>query len=224
MMARSPIEQALNAAELRAGFLRYTREAYALLPAMAHPRILEVGCGSGSATLELVRLSGSEVVAIDPDAAALSELRRRLEAEGLGNRVEVRNTSLCDVGFSGESFDVLWEEGVLHLVDRGTSLAVCSRLLKPGGFLVLHETVVWFDEARDSLRTVGFRSFNQVLLPKRAWWTDYYEPLAARIQALREAHGDGLQSAELAQHEREIAMVTAEPDRFDCGFFILQRS
>jgi len=223
MKSQDSIEAALGAAELRAGFLRYTREAHALLPAMDHPRILDIGCGSGSATMELVRLSDGSVVGIDTDATALAELRRQLEADGMSHRVEAVTMSLFDVDFPDESFDVLWEEGVLHLLDRVRSLPVCHRLLKPGGFLVMHETVAWFEEARDSLRTVGFRMFNQVLLPMRAWWTDYYEPLEARIRALREARGEGLEFKKLAQHEREIAMVKADPDRFDSGFFIVQR-
>jgi SAM-dependent methyltransferase len=223
MKAQDSVDAALGVEELRAGFLRYTREAYALLPVMDHRRILDIGCGSGSATMELVRLGGSEVIGIDTDAAALSEMKRRLEADGLGDRVEVASTSLLDVSFPDESFDVLWEEGALHLLDRGRSLPVCHRLLKPGGFLVMHETVAWFEEAGDWLRTVGFRVFDQVLLPKRSWWTDYYEPLEARIRALREAHGEDLEPGKLEQHEREIAMVRADPERFDCGFFIVQK-
>ena len=37
-------------------------------------------------------------------------------------------------------------------------------------------------------------------------------------------HVEDLTSETLAQHEREIAMVKADPERFDCGFFILQKS
>ncbi len=126
----------LDADGLRAGFLAYTRQAYALLPAMKRPRILDIGCGTGAATMELLRLSGGRVVAIDPDASALAGMRQRIEAEGLLDLVEMVNVSLFDVGFPEASFDVLWEEGVLHLVDRARSLPACHRLLKPGGFLV----------------------------------------------------------------------------------------
>jgi cyclopropane fatty-acyl-phospholipid synthase-like methyltransferase len=113
MKAQDSADAALGAEELRAGFLKYTREAYTLLPAMDHPRVLDIGCGSGAATMEIVRLGGGEVVGIDTDASALSELRRRLEARGIGDRVEARNVSLFDVDFPDESFDLLWEEGVL---------------------------------------------------------------------------------------------------------------
>ncbi|MCU0664916.1 MAG: class I SAM-dependent methyltransferase [Myxococcota bacterium] len=224
-MDRLPdFDEVLKAREMRNGFLKYTREALALLPAMDHPRILDIGCGSGSATMELMRLSGSEVVGIDTDAAALSEMRQCLETDGLGDRVEVVNTSLLDVGFPAESFDVLWEEGVLHLLDSGRSLPVCHRLLKPGGFLVMHETVAWFEGIKAHLLAGGFCIVNEHLLPKRCWWTDYYAPLEERIRRLREERGHDIASAALAQHEREIAMVKADPDRFDCGFFILQKA
>ncbi|MFO7686770.1 MAG: class I SAM-dependent methyltransferase [Desulfobacterales bacterium] len=223
MNAPDSIDAVLGVEDLRAAFLSYTRHAYALLPAMGQPLFLDIGCGSGQATIELARLSGSSVVGIDTDATALSELRRRIEVDRLGQRIEIVNASLFDVSFADESFDLLWEEGVLHLLDSTRSLPVCRRLLKPGGFLVMHETVVWFESIRANLSADGFGIVNEYLLPKRCWWTDYYAPLEDRIRLLREERGREIASEKLAQYEREIAMVKANPDRFDCGFFILQK-
>jgi SAM-dependent methyltransferase len=223
MNAPDSIDAVLGVEDLRAAFLSYTRHAYALLPAMGQPLFLDIGCGSGQATIELARLSGSSVVGIDTDATALSELRRRIEVDRLGQRIEIVNASLFDVSFADESFDLLWEEGVLHLLDSTRSLPVCRRLLKPGGFLVMHETVVWFESIRANLSAGGFGIVNEYLLPKRCWWTDYYAPLEDRIRLLREERGREIASEKLAQYEREIAMVKANPDRFDCGFFILQK-
>ena len=220
---RSRIERVLKAGELRAWFLKYTREAYALLPRLDRPRILDIGCGSGSVTIELARLSGSEVVGIDTDDSALTELRRSVEGAGLGHRVKPINASLFDAGLASESFDVLWEEGVLHLFDPARSLPVCHRLLKAEGFLVVHETVAWFSGIRDQIPTFGFGVAGQLRLPQRCWWTDYYAPLEARIRLLREAGVDGITPGELSRYEREIAMVRADPDRFDSGFFVLQK-
>ncbi len=223
MNAPDSIDAVLGVEDLRAAFLSYTRHAYALLPAMGQPLFLDIGCGSGQATIELARLSGSSVVGIDTDATALSELRRRIEVDRLGQRIEIVNASLFDVSFADESFDLLWEEGVLHLLDSTRSLTVCRRLLKPGGFMVMHETVVWFESIRANLSADGFGIVNEYLLPKRCWWTDYYAPLEDRIRLLREERGREIASEKLAQYEREIAMVKANPDRFDCGFFILQK-
>lgn len=223
MSAPDNIAAALGVEGLRAAFLRYTRKAYALLPAMGRPHILDIGCGSGQATIVLAHLSGGSVVGIDTDAVALGETQRRIEAEGLGRRVEVVNVSLFDVRFADEIFDVLWEEGALHLLDRTRSLPVCHRLLKPGGFLVMQETVFWFAGIRAHLSADGFGIVNEYLLPKRCWWTDYYAPLEDRLRSLRKEGGHEMAPEKLDQYEREIAMVKANPDRFDCGFFILQR-
>lgn len=216
------LDGALKTRELRAGFLAYTREAYALLPVMGHPRILDIGCGSGAVTIELARLSGSEVYGVDTDEAALVELRRRVHETGLGHRVKAVNASLFDTGFVDESFDLLCEEGVLHLLDAAKGLQACKRLLRTKGHLVLHETVEWFEGIKARIPTDGFGIANEYRLPKRCWWTDYYAPLEDRIRQLRRDRD--ISSEKLAQHEREIAMVKADPDRFDTAFFILQRS
>lgn len=194
MTSHADIDAELGVEALRSGFLKYTREAYALLPALDQPRILDVGCGSGSATLELARLSGSKVVAIDTDASALAQMQRCIAEAGLGRRVEAINASLYDAAFADESFDLLWEEGVLHLLDSARSLPACRRLLKPGGYLVMHETVAWFEATKEQLRASGFSIASQLLLPKRCWWTDYYALLESRVHALREEHGAGFAS------------------------------
>jgi cyclopropane fatty-acyl-phospholipid synthase-like methyltransferase len=93
MSAPDSIDAELGVEDLRAALLRYTRQAYALLPAMVQPRFLDIGCGSGRATIELARLSGSSVVGIDTDAAALSELRRRIEADRLGHPAQCAGAS-----------------------------------------------------------------------------------------------------------------------------------
>jgi SAM-dependent methyltransferase len=224
MTGRSDSDDALGAEELRAGFLRYTRQAYALLPYLVRPRILDIGCGSGLPTIELARLSGGDVVGIDTDERSLQRLRQRAEESGVGDRVRAVNASLLDADFVEESFDVLWEEGVLHLLDPATSVPACHRLLKPGGSLVMHETVAWFEGIRERLPAFGFGVTGQLLLPGRCWWTDYYAPLESRIRALREGRGNRLRTPGLARYEREIAMVKADPDRFDSGFFIVHRA
>ena len=224
MDALPDLDDRLKVQELRAGFLKYSREAYALLPAMDRPRILDLGCGSGPATIELAKLSESEVFGADTDEEALEELRRRVEEAGFGHRVKAVEASLFDLDFVNESFDLVWEEGVLHLLDAAKGVRACRNLLNANGLLVMHETVAWFEAIRAQLPAVGFRIVNEYLLPKGCWWTDYYAPLEDRIRLLREERGRDVTSEKLAQHEREIAMVKADPARFDCGFFILQKS
>ena len=45
-----------------------------MLPELAKPRILDMGCGSGIPTLELARLSRGEAIGIDIDQPALDTI------------------------------------------------------------------------------------------------------------------------------------------------------
>ncbi len=62
---------------------KYTRRAFRLLPIMDKPRILDIGCGLGGQTIELAKLSGSQVIGLDIHQPYLDELRKRLKQKGL---------------------------------------------------------------------------------------------------------------------------------------------
>lgn len=203
--------------------LEHTRKAFALLPAIDRPRILDIGCGQGLQTMDLARLGGGEVVGIDIDQTALTRFRQRLEQSEVTSRVTVRMGSLFDSGLAAEGFDILWEEGVLHLLEPARSFAACHRLLRPGGFLVMHETLDWFEAARQRLSEWGLMFVDRHLLPRHFWWTEYGAPLERRVREFRESHADAAGSPELTRYANEAAMIKADPDQFDCGFFILQK-
>jgi SAM-dependent methyltransferase len=223
MTSTVDIEQALGLPELRARFLAHSRAAYALLPPLEAPKILDIGCGQGLQTLELARLSGGEVVGIDVDEAALSVLRDRLADTTPRPAVSVVNTSLYQTGAADGAFDLLWEEGVLHLLDDGRSFPECHRLLRPGGFLVMHERIDWFEARRATLSEHGFDLADRYLLPEHCWWTDYGKPLAARIRALRQSVTTDVDPAALDRYARQAADLEADPSRFDCGFYLLRK-
>ena len=217
------IDHVLNVEELRGRCLEHSRRAYRLLPPLEQPRILDIGCGQGQQTMELALLGGGEVIGIDIDPVALSRLRHRIDQAGLGHRIQALPVSLFDNGFDDNSFDLLWEEGVLHLLDATRSLPECRRLLKPNGYLVLHETIRWFESIRAKLPESGFELMDQHMLPKRFWWTDYGAPLEERIRAYRETHGDVSDSPQLTEQERVVATIKSDPDRTDCGFYLVRK-
>lgn len=217
------IERELGIQELRMRALEHTRKAFALLPPVDRPRILDIGCGQGLQTMELARLGGGEVVGIDIDETALAYFKTRLAQSDVRSRVTVRRCSLFDSGLPEGSFNILWEEGVLHLLEPARSFAACSRLLVPGGFLVMHETLEWFEAASQRLPEWGLVFLDRHRLPRHFWWTEYGAALESRVQTVRKSHGDAARSPELTRYANEAAMIKADPDHFDCGFFILQK-
>ena len=124
------------------GRYQYTRQAFQMLPALESPCILDVGCGRGGPTLELARLSRGQVVGLDIHTPSLEILASKIEEAGLAGRVHVVRCSMSDMSFPDECFDVVWTEGGIFVVGFARGLDAWRRLIKPGGFLAVHE-MVW---------------------------------------------------------------------------------
>lgn len=221
-MPTSILEE-LDLEGLRAAFLEYTRQAYHLIPAIEKPRILDVGCGSGLPTVELACIGDGEIVAIDPDHEALGALRARIEDRGLGDRVRPVQCSFFDTGFDSTSFDIVWEEGVFHLLDANRALAESARLLVVGGFLVMFETNEWLEKIDRRFRRHGFEFFQRFMLPRGCWWTRYYRPLEERLSGLQGRLGDQAEQRLVRRLEAEIESVKADVSKSDCSFLIVRR-
>jgi ubiquinone/menaquinone biosynthesis C-methylase UbiE len=89
-------------------------------------RVLDVGCGTGTAMRLIQKIIGTEIHGVDPSAAAWPHL------EGL-NRIRGNAESLP---FENASFDAVLMLHVLgHVDDPARSLLEASRVLKPSGKL-----------------------------------------------------------------------------------------
>jgi ubiquinone/menaquinone biosynthesis C-methylase UbiE len=231
---------------MRSAGLRYTRQAFAMLPALRSPRILDVGCGPGTVTLELARLSGGQVAGLDIDRGDLQVLCRRIDAQGLTGQVEAVLGSMLAAGFRDGSFDTVWAEGSLHFMGFAEALRASRRLIKPGGFLVAHE-MAWlrpeppqaivdrwqpvFPEIStvprylEQLPSCGYRPIGHFALPEGFWWENYYAPLQERIAALREKYAgeDAIQQI-LSREQREVYLYREHARWYGSAFVAMQRA
>lgn len=112
------------------------RYSMALAPLMADlagvtadNRVLDVGCGPGALTAELVRRVGPErVVACDPAPAFVTACRERYPG------VDVRSGRAEDLPFDDESADVALAQLVFHFVSDPEAAALeLRRVVGPGG-------------------------------------------------------------------------------------------
>lgn len=69
----------INIDHFREAFSKYTRKAFQLLPKLKRPKILDIGCGSGVPTIELIKLSIGEIIGLDIDQTQLEKLERKIE-------------------------------------------------------------------------------------------------------------------------------------------------
>jgi len=208
---------------LRSVFLKYTREIFESIPEMDKPRILDIGCGTGMPTLELARLSNGEITGIDTDQGALDKLNVKIKHQGFSDRIKVYNRSLYDTKFEDETFDIIWEEGVIHLLDLKKALTECNRVLKLNGFMVSGEAINWAGRKLKHFPRYGFKLIKQVAWEKNCWWTEYYIPLEEKINILRKKYDNLDNIEEIKRHIMEIEMVKKDTTGFDCVTYLMQK-
>jgi len=100
---------------------------WALEPAPG-PRVLDLGAGTGKLTATLVAL-GAEVIAVEPDPAMLTELRRALPA------VHALSGSAEAIPLPAACVDAVLAGNALHWFDMAVAGPEIARVLVPEGIL-----------------------------------------------------------------------------------------
>lgn len=111
----------------------------AMLAAVAEPvidQLLDIGTGTGR-VIELFADRATKALGIDPSRQMLNIARARLD-DDLLRHCQVRQGDVYDLDVPDDSQDVVVLHHVLHfLVDPLNALEVASRVLAPGGTLLL---------------------------------------------------------------------------------------
>ena len=113
---------------------RYPKQLFDDLAAAGLPpgaRVLEIGCGTGQATVPLAE-RGYRIVAVElgPEMAALA--RRNLAGSGA---VEVVTAAFEDWPLPEEPFDAVFSATAFHWIDPAVRVAKSADALRPGGLL-----------------------------------------------------------------------------------------
>ncbi|WP_293866543.1 bifunctional 2-polyprenyl-6-hydroxyphenol methylase/3-demethylubiquinol 3-O-methyltransferase UbiG [uncultured Alsobacter sp.] len=101
-------------------------------------RLLDAGCGYAYHALRLAA-HGFDVTGVDFSDVALEHARQRIAASK-GMSVSVQKANLLELPFPDSAFPVVFSWGVLmHVPELDKSLSELSRVVEPGGYLVLSE-------------------------------------------------------------------------------------
>ena len=209
---------------LRESLSKYTRQAFSMLPQLDKPRVLDVGCGSGVPTMELARLSNGQIIGLDVNQPLLDRLMRKVEKAGLLDRVKAVKCSMFDMHFPDESFDIIWAEGSISVIGFKRGLKEWRRLLKPNGFLVVHDETGNITEKLERISSCGYDLLQYFTLHEDIWWIEYYAPLEKRINEIRRKRADDPSAlVALDNDQREIDMFKKNPRRYGSVFFIMKK-
>lgn len=145
----------------RRGVAARRRELLGVIP--RESSVLEVGAGCG-ATLASGAYTGSigrfsRIVFTEPDPGMRARLKKK--ACSSEERIEVFDAALPNLPFEDDSFDAVVAFMVLSFVaDRRKSLEEISRVLKPGGKLLLMDHAAHPDE-RENIEQGSFLWFRE---------------------------------------------------------------
>jgi cyclopropane fatty-acyl-phospholipid synthase-like methyltransferase len=216
----------------------YTRKALkTALSAMSHGndasrpaklRILDLGCGNGTQTIQLAKHAAGTILAVDNHQPFLDELKRRAQAEGVLDRIKIRLGDMANLGLDEGSFDLIWSEGALYSMGFNEGLRAYYSILAPGGCFAVTE-LTWFrsdppEECRNffaneypamtdinsnlaEMKTCGYKILEHFKLPESAWLDAFYVPLDKRLQSLREKY---------AADQERMDMIESIQKEIDC--------
>jgi len=208
-------------------------------------KILDIGCGTGTHTLQLAELCDGQITALDNHQPFLDTLQKRLDQTGLNGKVNRVKGDMKAMDFEPESFDLIWSEGAIFIMGLNEGLREWRKFLKPGGGLVLTDAFLFTPKVPKELRdfwdriypgildtgqakTVigesGYKILDQFNLPSSAWWDSYYTPLEELLPGFRKKYADNPEGMGLiAALQEEADIFRKYSDYYGYTFFILER-
>jgi ubiquinone/menaquinone biosynthesis C-methylase UbiE len=108
---------------------------FALMPEVLGQHILEMGCGTGSFALALAH-RGAQMAGCDCSGPMLARAKDKVSGQGL--HLPLTRGRSSHLPFRDESFDeVICILALDFMEDKKTAFQEMTRLLRPGGFLVV---------------------------------------------------------------------------------------
>ncbi len=103
-------------------------------------RVLDAGCGYGGSAIWLANNIGCKVVGVNVVPFQIDKAKNFAQKKSVADFVSFYNEDYTHTSFPSESFDVVWAlESVVHASDKAKVIAEFSRLLRPGGRLIMAE-------------------------------------------------------------------------------------
>ena len=206
-----------------------TRKAYGMIEDLPpDPRILDIGCGPGVQTMELVRLSGGVVVALDLMPQMIDRVKNAAAEQGLSDKIETIRMDMKKMDFADESYDLIWSEGAIYLMGFKNGLEKIKRFLKPEGYVAVTEAVwlksnpptevvkLWeeypeidsIDMKLKVITDLDYQVVGHFVLPDTSWTEPYYNHLEKRVEEL-----------EMVWKEVPVAMEVIHEAKFEIETF-----
>ena len=167
----------------RKELLKYLTKAISIIPIIEHPRILDVGCGSGVPTLIIAEKINGKITAVDTDTKSIDIFREKIKELDLSNRVTLLNSSVFDIKVKNNQYDLIIAEGFLNVVGFQKGFLRITQLLKRKGFIIIHDEFQNNNEKIKFIESNDCKILDSFVLDEQIWWNDYYKCLEKKISS-----------------------------------------
>lgn len=154
-------------------------------------QVLQLGCGTGTGTIDILSKidQGGRVIAVDRNAALL-DLARRRTANAIGKRVFFKQESGERLSFGSQVFDYVTGNLILEGAQSESAvLAEMTRVLRPGGTFVLTKALAGtFEEVLDMLEELTVR-YELPGIERRLEQLSYRYPTPEVLENVVRQHG-----------------------------------
>lgn len=221
-----------------------TRRAFSAIKGLpARPQILDIGCGPGAQTLELLGLCDGFVTALDLLPEMTSRVENAVQTAGFSDRVKIVQADMNEMSFEPQSFDLIWSEGAIYPMGFRNGLAKVKQFLKPGGYVAVSEAVwlkpnpprevvdFWkeypeIDTVDNKLKVIaelGYSLVDHFTLPASSWTALYYDPLEEKIVEYQtEWSGNSEGEAALEDARNEVSLFRRFSEYYSYVFLIVR--
>ncbi|MFD6193056.1 MULTISPECIES: methyltransferase domain-containing protein [unclassified Streptomyces] len=118
--------------------VRLVEELIAFGPVPPMARVLDAGCGIGASAVHLANRLGCTVDGITISAEQIGRAEAKAGAAGVTDQTAFRLLDAMHTDYPDDTFDVVWAlESCELMPDKKAFLAECTRVLKPGGTLLI---------------------------------------------------------------------------------------
>jgi ubiquinone/menaquinone biosynthesis C-methylase UbiE len=208
-------------------------------------KIADIGCGSGAQTIVLAQNTNGQITAVDLFPEFLEKLDNEVKILGLDNRIKTLKSSMDDLPFDSEEFDIIWSEGAIYNIGFEKGIQEWRKFLKTGGYIAVSE-ISWITNSRPKevdeywidaykeidtvynkiaiIENCGYQLVGHFILPQYCWIDNYYEPIQKRFNSFLDKHNNSEMAKEIVELEKkEIKLYKKFKDYYSYGFYIAKK-
>lgn len=208
-------------------------------------KIADIGCGTGAQTITLAKALKGRIVAVDLFEEFLRKLKEHAQGEKLAASIETLATSMDELPFEKEDFDIIWSEGAVYNMGFKQGVNYWKQFLKPGGILAVSE-LSWITNRRPAelenfwnheyaemdtasakisiLEEAGYKVLGHFILPDNCWLENYYYPLLDSHEDFLHQFGNMETARKIVETDQQEAdFYKRYRDYYSYGFYIAQK-